>query len=221
MADIFKEVDEDVRKERYLKLWRSYGRHAIAFAVAVMLTVAGVAGWREYQRSSLEAEGEGFAMADATAAAGRHAEAAVAFTELGADADGGYGALARLRQAAELIAAGDAGPAIAVYDAVAADTSVEPSLRDLASLLAAMHLMNVDVGGSGQAEIAARLEPLTAENGAWRYSARELDAVLKLKANDLAAALAGFAALMNDVGAPPALRARAAELFAALGGVAE
>lgn len=219
MADIFKEVDEDVRKERYLKLWRSYGRHGIALAIAFVLAVAGVSGWREYQRVSLESEGEAFAIAEATAAAGRHADAALAFEEVGVDADGGYGALARLRQAAELVAAGDVESAIAVYDLVAADTSVDPSLRDLASLLAVMHLMNTDA--SDPSDMATRLEPLTADNGAWRYSARELEAVLKLKANDLTGALAVFAALKDDVQAPPALRGRAAELFAALGGVAE
>ena len=219
MADIFKEVDEDVRKERYLKLWRSYGRHGIALAIAIVLAVAGVSGWREYQRASLESEGEAFAIAEATAAAGRHADAALAFAEVGVDADGGYRALARLRQAAELVAAGEVESAIAVYDLVAADTSVDPSLRDLASLLAVMHLMNTDA--SDPADMATRLEPLTADNGAWRYSARELEAVLKLKANDLTAALAVFAALKDDVQAPPALRGRAAELFSALGGVAE
>ena len=135
------------------------------------------------------------------------------------DADGGYRALARLRQGAELVAAGEVESAIAVYDLVAADTSVAPSLRDLASLLAVMHLMNTDA--SDPADMATRLEPLTADNGAWRYSARELEAVLKLKANDLTAALAVFAALKDDVEAPAALRGRAAELFAALGGVAE
>lgn len=219
MADIFKEVDEDVRKERYLKLWRSYGRHGIALAIAIVLAVAGVSAWREYQRVSLESEGEAFAIAEATAAAGRHADAALAFAEVAVDADGGYRALARLRQGAELVAAGEVESAIAVYDLVAADTSVAPSLRDLASLLAVMHLMNTDA--SDPADMATRLEPLTADNGAWRYSARELEAVLKLKANDLTAALAVFAALKDDVEAPAALRGRAAELFAALGGVAE
>ena len=45
MSDIFDEVDEDVRRERFTKLWERYGNLVIALAVLVVL---GVAGWRGY-----------------------------------------------------------------------------------------------------------------------------------------------------------------------------
>jgi hypothetical protein len=31
MANIFNEVDEDIRKERYKKLWSRYGKYLIRF----------------------------------------------------------------------------------------------------------------------------------------------------------------------------------------------
>jgi hypothetical protein len=43
MSDIFQEVEEDVRRERYEKLWKKYGNYIIALAV---LIVAGVAAWQ-------------------------------------------------------------------------------------------------------------------------------------------------------------------------------
>ena len=46
MADIFHEVDEEVRREQLKKLWDRYSIHLIAVAI---LIVAGVSGWRGYE----------------------------------------------------------------------------------------------------------------------------------------------------------------------------
>ena len=46
MADIFHEVDEEVRREQLKKLWERYSIHFIALAV---LIVAAVGGWRGYE----------------------------------------------------------------------------------------------------------------------------------------------------------------------------
>ena len=45
-ADIFHEVDEEVRREQFQKLWDRYGYVLIAAAVVL---VRGVGGWRGYQ----------------------------------------------------------------------------------------------------------------------------------------------------------------------------
>ena len=46
LADIFHEVDEEVRRERLQRLWERYSIHIIALAV---LIVAGIGGWRGYE----------------------------------------------------------------------------------------------------------------------------------------------------------------------------
>ena len=216
MADLFREVDEDVRKERYLKLCKTMGATLLRLRSGFVLVVAGVTGWREYQRSEREAEGERFATARALAEEGRHAEAALAFADLGADAGGGYAVLARFEEAAALVAGGEQRNAIAVYDAMAADGAIETSFRDLASLLAALHLMD---SGADRADIEARLQPLTGETNPWRFSAREVAAIVMLNAGEHAAAREALAALVGDVDAPPDVRSRAVELVAALGTV--
>ena len=43
MSDIFDEVDEEVRREQFKKLWERYGNLFVALAV---LIVAAVGGWR-------------------------------------------------------------------------------------------------------------------------------------------------------------------------------
>ena len=45
MSDIFREVDEEVRREQLKKLWDQYGNYLVALAV---LIVVGIGGWRAY-----------------------------------------------------------------------------------------------------------------------------------------------------------------------------
>ena len=42
MANIFREVDEDIRKERYINLFRKYGVYVIAIIVIIVGTLAGI-----------------------------------------------------------------------------------------------------------------------------------------------------------------------------------
>ena len=37
MANIFNEVDEDIRKERYQNLWSNYGKYIIAFLMLIVI----------------------------------------------------------------------------------------------------------------------------------------------------------------------------------------
>ena len=38
MANIFNEVDEDIRKERYKNLWSNYGKYIIGFLILIVIT---------------------------------------------------------------------------------------------------------------------------------------------------------------------------------------
>ena len=97
MADIFNEVDEEVRRERLQKLWDRYGIYVIALAV---LIVAGIGAWRGYewwQAKKAAAAGAAFESALSLSEAGKHAEAEAAFAKVAAEAPAGYRTLARLR----------------------------------------------------------------------------------------------------------------------------
>jgi len=41
MSDIFQEVEEDVRRERYEQLWKKYGNYMVAAAIVVVMAVGG------------------------------------------------------------------------------------------------------------------------------------------------------------------------------------
>ncbi len=214
MSDIIREVDEELRREDWEKVWQKYGRFVIAGAVGIVLATAAVVGWRAYDESQRIAEGERFAAAVAQVEnAERPDQAAEIMAALAADAPAGYATLARFREAKYRADAGDRPAAIALYDSLASDTAVEPMLRDLATL----YSVRMQIAGGDPAALTARLAPLTEEGNPWRYSAGELTAVLALVAGDTEAARRTYAPLADDPGSPESLRARAAEMLRALG----
>ena len=214
MADIFQEVDEDVRRDKQTELWAKYGKYVIAAAIVIIGATAATVGWREYSANQkLEAGGK-FASAKALVVANQDAEAAKAFASLAAEAGGGYAWIARLEEAAALARNKEMDAAIKIYDAMAADSSADEKFRQLASLHAASHLL--DLGDTAGAR--TRLSTLTTANSPWRHSARELVGLADLAEGNREEAIKTFKALSDDATAPRGARARAAEILAALGG---
>jgi len=215
VADIFQEVDEEVRREQLKKLWERYGTFII---VGCVLIVAAVGAWRGYEwwegKKAAEA-GAAFEQAVTLAEAGKHQEAETAFAKIVSDGTAGYRVLARLREAAEL-ASTDRSAAVKAYDQIASDGSAGRLIRDLANLRAAYLL----VDGSSYGDMLARLEPSTAADRPFRYSARELLALSAWKAGDMNAARKWADMIITDPQTPPDARSRAevlSELIAASG----
>ncbi len=51
MSDIFREVEEDVRRERLEKLWKPYGDYVIAAGRGRLLGIGGYKLWQRYETS--------------------------------------------------------------------------------------------------------------------------------------------------------------------------
>ncbi len=215
MADIFQEVDEEVRREQLKKLWDRYGNLFIALCV---LVVAGVGAWRGYQYWQAKKAGQSgtaFEQALTLAEAGKHKEAEAAFANIAADGAAGYRVLARLRTAAELTST-DRPAAIKAYEAIAADASVGQTIDDLAAARAGILLVDT----APYSEMQQRLEPLTAGNRIFRNTARELLALSAWKSGNMSAARKWTDMMMTDPATPPGTRSRAeilSELIAANG----
>lgn len=214
MAEIFNEINEEVRREQYLKLWQKYGRYLIAAVVLFLLIVAGVTGWQTYQKKQRLENGQRYEAALELVSAGKSTAAAAAFARLGTDGSGGYAAMARLREAALLTAKGDDKGATRIYERLAADNDTDRMFRDLAVELMVFH----ELKRGNPAALIARLAPITAEDNPWRYSALELTALLALRKGDESKARAIFTRLTDDRAAPPAMRRRAGELLSSIGG---
>ncbi len=215
MADIFHEVDEEVRREQLKKLWQQYGNYIIA---ACVLLVIGVGAWRGYewwQNKRALAAGAAFEQAVTLAEGGKQQEAQAAFAKLATDGTAGYRVLARLREAAEL-ASTDRKAAIKAYEDLGTDASAGPVLQDLATLRAGYLLVDTSSYGN----LRGLLEPLTGPQRAFRHSARELLALSAWKEGDMGAARQWTDMIISDPQTPPSARSRAevlSELIAASG----
>jgi hypothetical protein len=213
VADIFHEVDEEVRRDQLKKLWE---RYSILLIAAAVLFVAGVGAWRGYEwweAKQAAIAGSAFESAVALAESGKHQEAEDAFAKVAAEAPNGYRVLARLRGAAELAQIKPAD-AIKAYDDIAADASVGPTLQDLASIRAGM----IAVDTMPLAEMQHRLEPLAAPGRAFHSTARELLALSAWRNHDIAAARRYLAMIAGDADTPPGVRTRADVLSALIAG---
>jgi hypothetical protein len=209
VSDVFREVDEEVRREQLKKLWDRYQYLVIG---VVILIVAGVGGWRlyEWQQTRLAAQvGTQFENAIALAEAGSHEEAEKAFARIAVDGTPAYRALARIRQAGQ-VAQTDNAKATELYRQVSADTSIEQVLRDLAALRAAGLL--IDAGSNADARKV--LEPLAQPGREFRHAARELLALNAWRAGDRPGATKWYAAILTDPEAPASSRARVEMLIA-------
>jgi hypothetical protein len=215
---LIREVEEDLRRDRMAALWRRWGPTAIGVAVVVVLAVAGYEGWKSWRRGASEAAGLRFQQAAALGATAPE-QTAEAFAALAEDAPDGYAMLARLRQARALADAGDPAAATDAYRRLAEDAS-DPLFRDLATLSRVIVALGAAEGEGVEVDpqsLAHMLEPLTSGTNPWRYSARELQALLALRAGDPAKAREILAALGEDAAAPPELRTRAGSLLRQIG----
>ena len=210
MSDIFREVEEDLRRDRLQHVWRKYGVWVIGAAAAVIALVAVATWWNAHQRSQAEEAARAYIAADRIAADGEIAEAAARFQALAEERGGGYAMVSGLRAAALLSEADRRDEAIAAYDALAAE-SADPILSDLAALRAALLLSEV----ASADELAVRLAPLAREGGAWRFTALELLAFAALRAGDRQEAAARYREIA-EAAAPPRVRERARTMLRGL-----
>jgi hypothetical protein len=213
VADIFHEVDEEVRREQLKKLWDKYSLVLIAAAV---LFVAAVAGWRGYEyyvgKKAAEA-GAQFEAALSLVEQGKQADAEAAFTKIVGDAPQGYRVLSRF-QAASALARTKQADGVKAFDDLAADTSLGPIWQDLAGVRAGLLLVDT----APLADVQKRLDPLAEPGRPYRHTARELLALSAWKNKDAAATKRYIDMISADAETPQSTRSRVDVLSALIAG---
>ena len=208
MTDFFREVEEDVRRDRIIRIWTKYRYLFIGLAI---LIVAGTAAWRAYehrQDQAAEAASAKFEAAAQLARDDKIAEATAAFDALSQTAPKGYALLARLRAANE-IAASDSQAAIKAYDGLIEDPGFDPAFKDLVKLRAALLRVDTD----DPLEFEKRYAPLASDNFPYHHQIRELLGLAALKRNAFDSAGIWFDGIVSDLHAPAGVRMRAGALM--------
>ena len=145
MTDIFQEVDDEVRRDKAAEFWKKYQNVIIAGAILIVLASAGLRYWQYEKQKAAQAAGDQFQAAIAAFDAGKPNEAFGGLAKIAAEAPGGYRVLAEMTEAGAKASTDPTG-AIAAFQAIAGNGSVDPLFRDAARLRAAFF----EVGLPGQ-----------------------------------------------------------------------
>ena len=212
MADIFKEVDEELRRDNLAKLWSKYGRSLISVAAGIVLAVAAVQAWRAYDLNRRSDLSDRYAAALDVAAGGDPTAALNALAELSEAGSGSYAGLAAFEEARLRLESGDRDGAVKIWDKLAAESALGEGFRSIATLLSVMHQLDT----ADSAVLRSRLDPLATDGQPFRSSAREMLALLALLDGDRATARELYTGIADDREAPAGLRARAAQMLQTL-----
>ncbi len=210
--EIFREVDEELREDNLLRMWRRFGPYVVGVVVTVIVVTASSVGWKEYRASQLQAWGSSFSEAMTLGGQESPASAAAAFAIIAEESGDGYPTLSRLQEAALLVRSGDTPAALVIYNDLS-ETAIDQRFRDLAVILAGY----LELDTRDPVELEARLAPLTADNSPWHYSAIELTAFIAVRTGDLQRARDIFTKLSGDAEAPSGVRSRARDMLAIIG----
>jgi hypothetical protein len=208
VSDIFQEVEEDVRRERYEKLWKEYGNYIIAIAVLIVAGVAAFQAWQRYDLAQRQSVSDRFQAASQFATSGNYVRAETEFNQIAKTGTAGYSNLAKLRLAGVYLAEGKRDQSIALLRELT--NLSDPILSSAARLRLAWTLADA----SPRAEIVTLLQPLMPKDNPWRFAASEVIAYVDLKDGARNEAISEYQQIAQDAAAPAILRQRA-------GGIAE
>lgn len=212
MTDIFDEVEENIRQERFAQLFKRYGLLAL---LVVVLVLAGVGGWQAYeywQRQQAASFGEELDAGTELLAKNDLAGAEAKFTALIAKASPGYKAAALMERAGARVAQGDNENALKDLDE-AVKVAPEPTMKDLARLKAAL----VAADFQDFKTLEPRLTKMIEDAGPFQFQARELLGMEALEAGEPEKAREQFDFLTLALEAPEGVRERAGVALAVIG----
>ncbi|MEM6903627.1 MAG: hypothetical protein AAF556_10370 [Pseudomonadota bacterium] len=203
MSELLREIDQELRQDRAREWMVRYGPKALLVGVAIVALVAiGV------YFNKVEMERRAAATAQLIAIIGdeqrpQHLkiDALSAYVE---EQHGAIAALGEFHLAAELARQGDIEAARGHYQSLATNSDLASELQDLAILFDILLRIDTDPAG----ELVRELEPLTAPNITWRWTAQELTALLHVRLGNIDQAQRIFAELAITDGLPLGLRQR-------------
>jgi hypothetical protein len=211
--EFLREVDDELRREQALTIWKRYGRWVIGAVVGALALFAGYLWWQNDREAKRGVEGEQLSTALDDQSAGRGDAITPQLATLAGSKAPGISAAARLTQANMLLDKGDVKGAAAAFGTIAADTGLDQPYRDLALI----RQTAAEFDTMKPEDVIARLKPLAAQGNPWFGSAGEMVGVsyMKLGKNDLAGAM--FGAIAKDEAVPETIRSRVVQLAGILG----
>lgn len=207
-----REVDEELRRDQAVQLWRRYGRMGLIGVGAGLAAFAAWLGFQEWQLTSAGAQGTKLSAAlDKVRTGDRTGETAIA--QLARDGAPGYRATAKFVQADLALQKNDLAGAARIFGEVAADTGLAQPFRDLA--LIRQTLAEYDTLKPEQ--VLGRLKPYAAKDNMWFGAAGEMVAIAYIRQGNMVAARKLLADLAEAKDVPETVRNRVVALAGSAG----
>ncbi len=210
MNDFITEVKEDLKRERFEKIFREYGKYIVFISLTIVLSVAAGTWYKHNKISKQEADGESYRQA-----LSKYGDKQLALLDPIIDSGTvGYRNLARFKKASMLFLKNEFEKSVELLDAITSDSQAPEYVRDLAAIRAASILMNQNYGTES---LQSRIDTLLQNpNGAWYFLAKELSALYKIKNQDIEGASLLLNQIKSSHHAGPALRERAEKILTVL-----
>jgi len=207
-SEVFREVDEDYRRDQMMAFWRRYGTAVAAAAVVVAIAALGVNFYIQRQQMEKEAETARFEALLSGIQPGNEQEAIQKLAAYATTAKPVEATLAMLTEASLRQRTGNITAAAQVYHQIADGDQASQDLKDLA----VVRLGYIAADSDKPEPLIPRLQAIADKASPWRYSAREAIALLTAKAGQREQAAKMFADLGQAPGAPIDLSQRARAL---------
>ena len=204
MTDLFEEVEEQLRSERYRALAMRALPWVLTVAAIALIAIFGVWGLKQYREQQAARASEQYAAALEAISAGRRDQALQLWTEVSKSPSRAYKSLALMQLGGLKLVDRDTAGAVKLFDQ-AADVAPDDIIGDAARLKSAFALL--DTGPAKDLE--ARLTPLTETGRPYRVQAREALGFAKLMGGDMAGARGQFVVINQSLDANEGARERA------------
>ena len=211
MVDVFDEVDQALQREKLLAWWAANGRVVI---VAIVLTLIGTSVtvlWKQHQKEVLEGQTAQL-LEVLLPVKGQDLTDEQEIGRLNYLAKHGkdqIDVLAALQLASRYEQDKQPQLALKTLKPLMTRRYTERILQDLATIRYVTLRLDTAAADDDVKSLLKLVEPLTAKDRPFRYSAQELHALLLQQNGKTKEAQALFVALSNDMGAPATLRSRA------------
>ncbi len=211
MVDVFEQVEEELRSDRYKRLARTWLPVVGGVLLVALIAALVFWGWDSLQTSKADKASIAYDRGMQSLQANNPVGADAAFTQAAKDGNGAYKALALTQRAGIAVEANRIPDAIRMLDD-AAKASGDPILSDAAALKAAWLAMDTET----LAQIEARLTPLTKDNRPFSVFAIEALAMARLQNGQVAPAREALLLLKNGLDTPDIVSQRADLAIAAI-----
>jgi len=204
LTDLFEEVEEQLRSDRYRALALKALPWVLGVLAAALIAFFGYWGWEQYGTQQAAKASEQYTAGLDALNAGRKDQAAQAWGQVARSSSRAYKPLALMQLGGLKLMDKQTGEAVKLFDQ-AADAAPSDMIGDAARLKSAFALLDT----APVKDLEARLSPLMKEGRPYRIQAREALGFAKLTAGDVAGARGEFVVISQSLDASDAARERA------------